>query len=1809
MSKQLKQHLIRRNNILGSLKLIHHYDDNFVFDRDFPQLKFRLEKLDHLWDEFNEVQAEIEFSQPLTDEPDAVRTQFENDYFELKGALSSKLEIATQNTHAPPSPIAPPAFHSSVRLPELKIPDFHGDYDEWLNFHDLFNSLIHSNHHLSSVQKFQYLKSVLKGDAARRIQNLDVNTANYTIAWNIVKKKYDDKNLLLKQHYMALLSIPSVHKESSTALSELADEFEKRVGVLNKLEESKDHWNSFLVTLLSIKLDPGTQTAWEHSLEDDQKSTYPDLIAYILKRSRTLQSLKLSQTSQHGTKPEPKVEHKSTRSKTSAYHSTNTSDTLSQCKLCKQEHMLHQCDEFKKLSPQNRFDVAKKHGLCLNCLKANHMMKACTAGSCRTCNKRHHTLLHLNTAAADKPTASAVQVAHCQQSSRLASVVESPSSVTYTAEQCHVVPREMGSAPSPSVGQCLSRSFVPSSVSHAVPSGSHNSQVTHSQAVTQTHSFVSKAGQAVVFMLTAYVRVMCADGTHIHARALLDCASEANFVTESLAQALRSKRKPANVDVYGISQTVKKVKHQTTITVSSRVGPYTTSMDFLILPSLTRILPTTNVDVSKWVIPRHLPLADPKFNIAHDVDMIIGVKHFFAILQGEQLSIGSGLPTLRNTVFGYVVAGDTDTPAQQSVTCNVTAVERLEAAVRKFWEVESFETGKALSLEERYCENHFVKTHTRAPDGRYVVRLPIREELRSSLGESIAVAQRRFFSTERKFTSNPELNKEYSKFMAEYEQLGHMEEVTPDLSKPHFYLPHHAIQRPESTTTKTRVVFDASCRSSNNISLNDLCYIGPTVQPPLLDTILRFRLPKYVVTADAEKMYRQVLVHPDDRPLQQILWRSTPNEDLKTYQLNTVTYGTAPAPYLATRVLNQLADDEAENYPLAAPQVKRSFYVDDYLSGDNDENRLMETNRQLIGLLGSGGFTMRKWCSNSSRVLSHIPEELRDPRTELELSESGSIKTLGLLWQPVPDHLSCKVPEYNSTEPITKALILSELSQLFDPTGMAGPVIVRAKMFLQSLWEKNFGWTQELPEEYQEWWKQYRIEIRVLSMLKIPRRVLIDHSVVIELHCFSDASDKAYGACVYVKSTNSYGRSKVNLLISKSRVCPRRRLTIPRLELCAALLGAQLTAAVLEATNLSCPVVYWSDSAIVLHWIASCSSTWKVFVSNRIAEIQRLTQGMPWRHIPTHLNPADLISRGLLPSELVGCVLWEHGPEVIELPSSHWPQNCIELSPLHMQARDDEARQTVSVLTTSSLEDRIQIEDHSALLPLLRSVSWIRRFTDNCRSRPEERRNGFLKFREIDDTLKLLITLTQRTHFAQEIKHLLKNPGPVRKDFDFKSQIKTLNPFIDPEGLLRVHGRLENSSLPFDTKYPIILPAKAHLTHLIAKNTHWDTLHSGPQLLLSTLRQRYWPVRGRDVARRVVNECLDCFHCKPRSIDQMMGPLPAARLVPSRAFASSGVDYCGPFAVRPPNRRGASVKVFVAIVVCMWSKAVHIDMVYDLTSASFINVLKRLVGRRGRVTDLYCDNARTFVGANRHLEELRRAFDAMHSSDAVAAHCAEKGITFHFNPARSPHHGGLWEAAVKSFKHHLYRVMKDTLLTIDDFNTLIVQIEGVLNSRPLTPLSSDPTDVVALTPGHFLVGEPLFSIPEPDLCDISINRLNSFQKMQQKLQHFWRAWSRDYIGHLQNRKKWPVVRPNIEVGTMVLLKQDNAPPMRWKLGRIEAVFPGKDGLVRVVDVRTAHGTYRRAITEVCPLPIEQPSEEPSEQPSDLPTDAAVQPSH
>ncbi|XP_062712563.1 uncharacterized protein LOC134289882 [Aedes albopictus] len=420
---------------------------------------------------------------------------------------------------------------------------------------------------------------------------------------------------------------------------------------------------------------------------------------------------------------------------------------------------------------------------------------------------------------------------------------------------------------------------------------------------------------------------------------------------------------------------------------------------------------------------------------------------------------------------------------------------------------------------------------------------------------------------------------------------------------------------------------------------------------------------------------------------------------------------------------------------------------------------------------------------------------------------------------------------------------------------------------------------------------------------------------------------------------------------------------------------------------------------------------------------------------------------------------------------------------------------------------------------------------------------------------------------------------------------------MDEFGLLRIDGRLKNLNAPFDTRHPILLPANHQLSWMIARSVHLQTLQGGPSLLLATMRQRFWPLRGRDLARKVVRQCVTCFRCNPTPANQIMAPLPSVRLRPARAFAYSGMDYCGPFFVRPLTGRGTSVKVYVALFVCLVVKAVHLEVVPDLSSVACIAAVKRFVARRGRVLELHCDNATTFVGADRELRNMRKEFQQQFQSQEWADYCSGNGITFRFIPARSPHFGGIWEAGVKSFKYHFRRIMGQKAFSMDQLLTVVAQIESVLNSRPLVPISDSPDDLSAITPGHFLIGEPLVSIPEPDLLQLSPNRVTRLQDMQRSVQDLWRCWSRDYVSQLHQRSKWR--RPSLDVkkGQLVLLKEDNYPPLQWPLGRIVETITGSDGRVRVVVVRTAAGDYKRAITKVAVLPIDSGDEDTSQTPS------------
>ena len=419
-------------------------------------------------------------------------------------------------------------------------------------------------------------------------------------------------------------------------------------------------------------------------------------------------------------------------------------------------------------------------------------------------------------------------------------------------------------------------------------------------------------------------------------------------------------------------------------------------------------------------------------------------------------------------------------------------------------------------------------------------------------------------------------------------------------------------------------------------------------------------------------------------------------------------------------------------------------------------------------------------------------------------------------------------------------------------------------------------------------------------------------------------------------------------------------------------------------------------------------------------------------------------------------------------------------------------------------------------------------------------------------------------------------------------------------------GRLSKSSLPENQKFPIILPKNNQLTQLIVSHYHLINLHAGPSLLLATLHQKYWIVNGRDVVRHFVRKCVKCYRQIASVGKQMMGDLCAARVNKARAFLKTGVDYAGPIYIRVSKNRIITprqaakiyksnnnikipvIKSYIAVFVCYVTGAIHIELVSDYKSDSFIATLNRFISRRGKPVEMHSDNGTNFIGAQRELKNIEHMLKS-NKDEKVMNFLSTQEIKWYLNPPGAPHFGGLWEAGVKSTKYHLKRVIGNHHLSFEELSTLLCQIEACLNSRPLTQLSTDPSDLGVLTPGHFLIGEPLTSVPDPDLTNIKLNRLSRWQLIQQLYQHFWKRWTSEFLNRLQQRPKWVKKEVNFKVGDIVLVKDENFPPLKWNLARIIKVYPGADGQVRVCDIKTSTSELKRPIHKLCLLPIDTES--------------------
>ncbi|XP_072378413.1 uncharacterized protein [Diabrotica undecimpunctata] len=317
-----------------------------------------------------------------------------------------------------------------------------------------------------------------------------------------------------------------------------------------------------------------------------------------------------------------------------------------------------------------------------------------------------------------------------------------------------------------------------------------------------------------------------------------------------------------------------------------------------------------------------------------------------------------------------------------------------------------------------------------------------------------------------------------------------------------------------------------------------------------------------------------------------------------------------------------------------------------------------------------------------------------------------------------------------------------------------------------------------------------------------------------------------------------------------------------------------------------------------------------------------------------------------------------------------------------------------------------------------------------------------------------------------------------------------------------------------------------------------------------------------------------------------MASLPEARTTPSLPFQHCGIDFAGPFLLNNKSgRRAKEIKGYVCVFVCFCTKAIHLKLITNLTTDCFVSCLKRFIARRGIPNNIYSDNGSTFVGARNELKQFGQFL--LKNNTYIHNYAIDHNINWHFIPPYPPNFGGLWEAAVKSMKHYLKRVLLDKKLIYEDFNSLLIQIEGVLNSRPMFALSNDPTDLSPLTPSHFLTGRPITTIPDTDLSTIPIGRLSNYKTIRHMYQQFWNRYVKEYVSQLQQQYKWKESSSHLKIGTLVLIRSYQQPPCRWPLGRIINLHSGKDKLSRVAEVKTNNKTVIRSVRHLCPLPMQQ----------------------
>lgn len=1253
----------------------------------------------------------------------------------------------------------------------------------------------------------------------------------------------------------------------------------------------------------------------------------------------------------------------------------------------------------------------------------------------------------------------------------------------------------------------------------------------------------------------------------IEATGLADSCSTASYISERLVRKLKLPKQDYKDSVSGLGGvTVASIKSKVKVTFCSI---HDTNVTLTIDALVCNHVADANEDQPSLKNPKLdcLQLADPNFEKGSKIEFMLGAEVLYKIINPSTLKIGNLIA--QHTTFGYIIFGAI--PRAPINKCLITLNE-IDQHIRDCWQMPDL---ASTADETAYCERVFEDETIVDDKGSFHVPLFVKPDA-PKLGQSLDKTAAIFISQEKNIRKNVERKKMSNDFMEDYLAAGHMREVK-DQEEPSevskslgtYYAPYHSIFKMDKLTTKVRNVFNFSSKSSNNVSLNDILYIGPNLLVNLIAILITFRIFPIAFTADISMMYRTINLLPKYWDLQRIVWRKNPSDILKTYQLTTVTYGVACSPALALMVLEKIAKQAPE--PIYEWMSKR-FYMDDYIFGSFSTEIGQNIVTSVHQELKKSNMQLRKFASNKPSILQNLPTE---DRIENFLTEQDKcITVLGYKWNLTNDTLQVSIPDIKDLSKHTKRTLLSAVASLYDPLGLLLPVVVLLRLLLQKVWNKKYDWDDIVDHDLVSEFQNVFQEFSLLKEITFPRWINSLAETGIEILAFADASKEAIACVIYgrVKMAKEY---KVSILCSKSHLTPLHvkfakgfntgNFTTPKLELSALNLLAELTEQVIQSLSRDIKITdchAFTDSEVVLNWLHHSIN--ENTISNKV--IKRYTKSIlkvfeiaKIHHVRTAFNPADSASRGLTPKELKENPNWFQGPPMCQQTE-------------FTKFEKAKPKEQLTFLTSNNILEFAEtlLTRHSIFSMLVLLVARILRWKYKTR--------GKFSTLELNRAEKYLIRLQQALSFPEEIKNLLnKKPLPIR------SKIRTLQPFLDEDNLLRVGGRAEHDpTLSYDEKHPYLLDPNSILAIPLIRRAHLTLGHGENKLVRRELRNRFWILSCKEKIKAFIKRCPTCIRSKKQFPDPPIGQLPADRLNPAKAFSVSGVDFCGPFSVKSSHLRGErSYPSYVAVFICFFTRAVHLELCTDLTAECFIQCFNRFANRRGTPTRLYSDNGRNFVGASNILKKRIRSLSIEFTSQVT-------NVEWIFNVPLAPDMAGLWEAAVKSFKRSLRKIVNPTvILSYEEFNTIITHCEAILNSRPLSEIYDDNGESVPLTPFHFLIHRNFAPIPPDDkILNDSITPTRRWKFVEKLNQDLWKKWFDEIFPTLQRVPRYAKRLANLKLNDLVILKE-STPSTLWPLGRVMKLYPGVDGIVRVIDIKTKNGTYKRKINHVLPLTPEE----------------------